>query len=646
MYTSITNRGVSIKNKMIENYYILNQIVQGIDTGIVIIYEKKLLHINNEMRRITRRTYKSMEFDLMSIVCPPFRHSVLKAYVSVLKEYSDKKEIYFDIILPDGSLKSVKCRITRIKIFEKNGIFATVHEEFSEIKRDFIEPLTIKLWRKYRADYEHILNSFYDFVIFIDNDYKIKNISKKVEKILGYTRQEFLGEKINSVCNVEPMEDFLEVLSGFQRTDYTGRNRVVKNFQLTLTTKDNIPVKFAVSAFTIKVLNYIKGYSLVFTSIKNLDKSKLSADEIAANIAHEFRSPLNAIIGFSNIVSNENLSIYERNMYLKYIKQSCNSLLSVVNDFSDFNKLNHNKIIIHRDDFNINSLFEQLGAYCLMYKKDYNKNDIQIISSLQYPDEEVIINTDEQRVFQIMINLLNNAFKYTEKGFIKYQYIIDNNFLVLKVSDSGIGIPKENLTKIFNRLTQLDVNNYNNGSGLGLAISKNLVELMGGVISVNSEIGIGTEFLIKLPIGRSEEKKTTDKEKEDLEFDFSDKKIIVAEDAQINFILIDKILEKTGVNILWAKNGKECVDLFMENRDVALILMDVQMPVMDGFEAIKRILQIEPNLPIIAQTAFSYPEERRRILSIGCVDFVSKPIDRALLIQKMDKAFNLNKQEI
>jgi signal transduction histidine kinase/CheY-like chemotaxis protein len=638
MYTSITNKGVSIKNKMIENYYILNQIVQGIDTGIVIIYNKTLLHINNEMRRIAKRTYKDIESDLVGAIAPAFRISVLRSYISVLKGFSDKQEFYFDMVLPDGGIKSVKCRIVRIKIFESNGIFATVHEEFSEVKRDTQMPLTLCLWRKYRSDYEHILTKEHDFVAFVDTYCKIKNISHKVVNFLGYDRKEFLEKRFENVCEVTPLEDFLDVLDGFQKN--TSSNLIVKDLQLELTKKDGKKLRFSVSFFDVKFRRYSRGYCMIFKMLKQPERQNLNTDDIAANIAHEFRSPLNAIIGFSNIIADENISNYERNQYLKYIKQSCSSLLTIVNDFSDFNKLNHDKIIIHKDDFNINALFEQLDAYCSIYKNNYNKPDIQVVSSLQQPDGEVIINSDYQRVLQIMLNLLNNAFKFTEKGFIKYQYIIENGFLVLKVSDSGIGIPKENLSKIFNRMTQLDVKNSNKGSGLGLAISKHLVELMGGVILVNSEVGVGTEFLVKLPVGQDINRPKNKLPLQKEEYDFSNKTIIIAEDAQINYILLAKILEKTHIKILWAKNGRECVDMFILNKDISLILMDIQMPEMDGFEAVKKILEIDPKVPIIAQTAFSYSEEKKRILSLGCVDYISKPIDKNILYKKMAKILN------
>ena len=637
MYTSITNRGVSIKNKMIENYYILNQIVQSIDTGIVIIYERELLHINNEMRRITARTYKYLEHNLISVIYESCRRKVLKSFVSVLKEYSDKEDIYFEIVLPNESLKAVKCRFQRIKIFDKNGIMVSVHADFSEAKHDSIAPVAIKLWRKYRSEYEHILNKYYDFLIFIDNDYKIRNITKAVENVLKYKRTEFLDKYFAEVCNIKHSEELTEVLYGFQEN--SDCNRVVKNLKLTIIAKDNEVVRLSVSVFAVKIYEYLKGFCMVCTDMKNIDKSRLSADEVAANIAHEFRSPLNAIIGFSNILADETLPGYERKQYLNYIKQSCNSLLRVVNDFSDFNNLNHNKIVIHKDAFNINAVFDELRAYCSMFKKDYGKDNIQLIVYEQYPNQEVIVYGDRQRIFQVMVNLITNAFKYTEAGFVKYQYVLYRKFLVLKVSDSGIGITKENLGKIFNRLTQLDVNNLNKGSGLGLNISKNLVELMGGTITVNSEVGVGTEFLIKLPVGQPNEDNKKIQMSEDNNFDFTGKTIIVAEDAQINYILMEKILQKTNVKILWAKNGKECVELYIQHPEVSLILMDMQMPVMDGFEATKQILEINPDFPIIAQTAFSYSEEKNRILGIGCIDFIAKPIEKNLLYRKMAKAF-------
>lgn len=629
---------------MIENYYILNQIVQSIDTGIVIIYNKTLLHINNEMRRIAKRTYKEIESDFVGIIAPAFRISVLKSYISIIKGYTDKEEIYFDIVLPTGETKSVKCRITRIKIFESNGVFATVHEEFSEVKRDSKMPLTLGLWRKYRAEYEHVLSKDHDFIIFVDPYFKIKNVNRNVKDFLGYDRKSFLNKPLEDVCEITPKEDYMEVVCGFQKN--SSSNLIVKDLQLELKTKSSERKQFKVSLFAVKFRHYLRGYCFIFKTMPPIEKPQLSTDDLAANISHEFRSPLNAIIGFSNIIADENISNYERNRYLGFIKQSCASLLNIINDFSDFNKLNHDKIILHKDSFNINTLFEQLEAYCSIYKKEYSKPDIQVISVLQQPEEEVIVNCDRQRVFQIMLNLLNNAFKYTEKGIIKYQYIIENGFLVLKVSDSGIGISKENLSKIFNRMTQLDVKNVEKGSGLGLTISKRLVELMGGVISVNSEVGVGTEFLVKIPIGKSPVKKINERITEKNQgYDFSNKTIIIAEDAQVNYILLEKILEKTHVKILWAKNGKECIDLFLLNKNISLILMDIQMPEMDGFEATKKILEIDSSVPIIAQTAFSYSEEKKRILSLGCIDYVSKPIEKNILLKKMANILIPSKKE-
>ena len=637
MYTSITNRGVSIKNKMIENYYILNQIVQGIDTGIVIIYQKSLLHINNEMRRIARRTYKEIECDILGIVCPQFKIPLLRAYISVLKEHTDKEDIYLDLIMPGGGVKSVKCRLARIKIFESNGIFLTVHEEFSETRRDIKSPMTIKLWRKYSNECGFLLNKTHDFIVFVDNFFKVQNVNRNVEKYLGYSRSEFIGRPLETVCDIEPQKDFAQIMTGFRKTPTSNSGLVVKDFHVKIAAKNSEKIDFTVSVFAVNVHNYRKGYCMIFTKVPSEEKNSNNTDETAANIAHEFRSPLNAIIGFSNIIAEENINSYEKNLYLKYIRQSCKSLLSIVNDFSDFNKLNHNKILIHNSDFSMNELFEQLEAYCSIYKKDFNKTDIQVVSSAQHQNKDVIINADRERVFQIMINLLNNAFKFTEKGIIKYQYIIDNGFLFLKVSDSGIGIPKENLNKIFQRMTQLDVKNSNKGSGLGLSISKNLVELMGGVISVNSEVGVGTEFIVKLPVRTVCKHKTEGNNNNQQNYDFSNKKFIIAEDAQINYILLAKILEKTRAEIIWAKNGEECVEKFMTNRDADLILMDMQMPIMDGFEATKQILSIDPKTKIIAQTAFSYSEERKRILGIGCLDYISKPIDKKLLYEKIEK---------
>ena len=232
--------------------------------------------------------------------------------------------------------------------------------------------------------------------------------------------------------------------------------------------------------------------------------------------------------------------------------------------------------------------------------------------------------------------MLSNAIKFTEKGSVTFSYDYSDGMLVFKVKDTGIGIPDDMLSQIFSRFTQVGIIKSNNGLGLGLAITKNLVELMNGTIEVVSQLGAGSEFIVHLPLKPFSKTSQSAPVSVLPEYNFSGKKILIAEDAHINYILLAKILSKTGATVIWAQNGDECVSLFKQNPDTGVILMDMQMPVKDGYTAAREILKIDPKVPIVAQTAYSMDDERDRILNTGCVGYIAKPIDRIELLKKID----------
>ena len=500
MYTSIANHGLTVRDKLIENYYILNQIVQSIDTGIAIFYEKQLVHVNNEIRRITGRTYKYLENNLLEIISRADLFRIKRKFIGVLKHTCDKADFYFNIIMPNGATKTLRCKFTIVRIVEKNSVFAMVHE-------------------------------------------------------LTAPNQES--------CN------------------------------------------------------------RVF--------------DLCSNVAHELRSPLNAIIGFSNILDDVTLSGADRAQYLSYIRNSCKSLLNLLDDFSDFNKLKHNKIQFNEVPFDLNSLFDELLQWSLIFRSECNRNnELDIVCVKPNPPSYNMFVGDPQRIKQILVNLLSNAIKFTEKGSVTFSYDYSDGMLVFKVKDTGIGIPDDMLSQIFSRFTQVGIIKSNNGLGLGLAITKNLVELMNGTIEVVSQLGAGSEFIVHLPLKPFSKTSQSAPVSVLPEYNFSGKKILIAEDAHINYILLAKILSKTGATVIWAQNGDECVSLFKQNPDTGVILMDMQMPVKDGYTAAREILKIDPKVPIVAQTAYSMDDERDRILNTGCVGYIAKPIDRIELLKKID----------
>jgi PAS domain S-box-containing protein len=401
MYTSITNNARSVKEKMIENYYILNQIVQSIDTGILIIFDRKLLYVNNETRRIAQRTYKDIESHLIESVAPKHRIMVLRAFLSVQNNINDRQELFLDIILPSGEKKALRCRFSKIKIKESEAIFVTLHDVVDPAYTPtFSRPISI-LWRRYVDEYPTVFSKPYDFLMMVDEFYILTNLSRKFKAITGYRRNDFIGRRFDTMPGIEP---YVELVQAFQncKSGY-GTGREPRTLQMKILARNGKTLKFSVTLTPI----FYRGAR------------------------------------------------------------------------------------------------QKVCAACRLIGEEAPASLIPPISP-------------------------------------------------------STGAP-----------------------------------------------------------------------------DLSGKTILIAEDAEINYILLSKLLEKTKAKILWAKNGKECVDIFKQRQDISLVLMDMQMPIMNGYQAAAEILAIDKTMPIIAQTAFGIMDEKDKILAIGCADTIFKPIDKKVLFEKV-----------
>jgi len=259
---------------------------------------------------------------------------------------------------------------------------------------------------------------------------------------------------------------------------------------------------------------------------------------------------------------------------------------------------------------------------------------------LKIPDEHLHekIFTDQGRLQQLLSNLLSNAIKFTEKGVIEFGYKESGKFFKFFVKDTGIGIEEEDQDNIFNRFHDIEETTTRKygGSGLNLTISRHIVELLGGKIKVKSEINRGSRFQISIPIESSKRKKTDMTEFDVLKtINWKERIILIAEDEDVNFKFLEAILQKTQTQILRAKTGVEAIELCKNISKIDLILMDIKMPVMNGFDATREIKKIRPSLPIIAQTAFATQDEMSKCQQSGCDEIITKPIDINLLFKKI-----------
>ena len=376
----------------------------------------------------------------------------------------------------------------------------------------------------------------------------------------------------------------------------------------------------------------------------DLEKEKLRAEEsdrlksnFLANISHELRTPMNAITGFAQMLAFEHLSNEKKLNYINHLQEGCRNLTGLVDDIIDFAIIDSGEAQIEKKSFNPHPTLEFLLDHYTNEIIKRNRNELTISYSNINKENDIQINTDPARFKQILSILIDNAIKFTERGQISFGFIHpDTHRIQFFVKDTGIGIDEQYRDIVFERFRQVDesINKKYGGSGIGLSVAKNLAMLLNGKLWFESTPGKGTTFYFEIPF------ESTEKEFNVIlnqKLNWSDKTILVAEDKKINFEIIKETLSETGAEVLWAKNGQEAIDFISNNHKIDLILMDIQMPVVNGYEATKEIKKINNLIPIIAQTAYAMPQDSVKCIDAGCDDYISKPISLDQFIIKISR---------
>ncbi len=348
-----------------------------------------------------------------------------------------------------------------------------------------------------------------------------------------------------------------------------------------------------------------------------------------ANMSHEIRTPMNGILGFSQLLL-ETEDKEELQSFVDVINKNGNHLLSLINDIVDISKIEAGMLTLNKTEFPVNELLIEVVGLFTREEKVVS-GSISLKSYYALESGQDVILSDRIRLKQILINLLSNAIKFTDQGAIEIGYTLHHDALLFYVKDTGVGLDYDQQHYIFERFMQATTNHQpkHEGTGLGLAISRACIKLFEGDIWAESEPGRGSVFCFTLPLTLDGQfiLKTYFQNNDHMDLIWKDKVILVAEDVTTNFLLIKTALNKTGVNLVWAKNGQEAVDLCKSEDQLDLILMDVRMPVMDGFEATQVIRNILPDIPIIAQTSYAMDGDREKSLASGCTDYISKPFN-------------------
>lgn len=590
--------------------------------------------------------------------------------------------IFLDYLLPGVDGLELLKKIRELKVFTpiavmtsqgdeklavqmiKNGAFDYFPK--AELSPDYIQKVIlngVRLWeienQRLKAEAEikennnrltAIVESTHNNIYAIDKDLKIISFNSSFKNRISSQQQieVYIGQPITQIINDEEiLNHFTECLSGNSLTH--SEELTVNDEYFCFETTYN-PIKSegettGVAVFSKDITENKKFQKELLQARNDAISSAKAKTEFLSNMSHEIRTPMNAIMGLTDLLLDEKIFTGTALENLKSIRYSADNLLVIINDILDFSKIEAGKITFENIDFDIRQRMTELHKTF-----DYRSKEKGLEFKINIaPEIPTILKGDPYRLNQILFNLVGNALKFTSKGAITVSVqLLSQADKTVKiqflVSDTGIGIPEHKQSKIFESFTQAytDTTRKFGGTGLGLAITKNLTLLQNGSITIKSKVGEGTIFGVELPFETSETIKIEEEKANDEIYDLSKYKILVVEDNVMNQFVAKQFFKKWNTEVLIANNGLEAIEILSKQDDINLVLMDLQMPEMSGFEAAQLIRS--PNtpvknshIPIIALSADAFLETRNKVLEAGMNDFVTKPFKPDELYQKVLK---------
>ncbi len=372
---------------------------------------------------------------------------------------------------------------------------------------------------------------------------------------------------------------------------------------------------------------------LIRSKIQIQESNKLKASFLA-NISHEIRTPLNSVVGFANLLLSDDLPKEVKEEYVDHINYNSEKLLQIIGDIIDLSRLESAQIEITYEEASISEIVNEVIEDTRVSIKRNEKPIILTVRNF-LNDSGDLIFTDRLWLRRVLNHLLDNAVKFTLEGSVELSYSRDDDNIMFKIKDTGIGINKDNLSRIFEEFRQEITGHHRpfEGLGVGLTLAKEVLERMGGKIFVESEKGIGSEFSFTIPYRPAGRRKVKNESRSSSPlYDWSKKKCLLVDDNKDVLIYLKRILIDTGLNVIMARSGKEAIEMVKSNPELDLVLLDMQMPEMNGIEVTREIRKIRKTLPIIAQTAFIFEDDKDIILEAGCDACLIKPIRKDHLI--------------
>lgn len=517
----------------------------------------------------------------------------------IIRDVSERKNAHIELQKLHSALKKSK---EIVFMTDVDGVFSFVNDQFSNLYGfEPYEVLGIKTPRilkspKNKRDFKAFWNTL---------------LNKQGIPATQYTNITKYGEIIDVEGSADPIIDSQGNIIGFIGIQRDIRQRIV-------------------------VLDSLKE---ALSKAQESDKLK---SEFLANISHELRTPLNAIIGLSSLIDSET-SIDEVLEYNDIIKSSGDHLLNIVENLIDISMIESKQLKSHKQPLKLKAVLQELDELMRIKQKHFHKNHLEFNLIIPEEYQEQTLNTDKIKLIKIFKSLIENAFYFTNEGYINYGYTMYHSegkpVIKFFVEDTGIGIHDENQTTIFDLFRQVDgsLSRTHEGMGTGLSIAKKLVTLLGGTIWVNSVVGQGSTFFFTIPFEETQETQDEPKPLKTKEVVLKDKLILIVEDDASNFEYFKHFFERYDIQYIWAKNGEMAVNYCKEHPNIDLVLMDINLPILNGYEASKQIKKLYPDLLIVAQSAYvyDYDYDKNKLMEAGIKDYLIKPITVETLLEAL-----------
>ncbi|HPD95939.1 MAG: response regulator [Bacteroidales bacterium] len=485
-------------------------------------------------------------------------------------------------------------------------------------------------------------------IIITDTQGTIEYVNPTFSEFTGYQAEEVIGEKSSILKSGDTPNETYVNLWKTVKLGHTWTGELMnkkKNGELFIESANITPITDEQG----NIINFL-GIKEDITKKKQNERELIEAKEKAQesdrlktaflqNMSHEIRTPMNAIVGFSELMELEIEDPNKLKYYIEVIKQRSNDLLDIINELLDIARIEAGQLSIKAEEVDINKLLLEVSSFYSGHKLKIEKSTVELFVKNIPVDYSSITTTDPGKLKQILFNLIHNALKFTNEGRIEFGFhSIENNHITFFVSDTGIGIPDDMKNIIFERFRKSsnESDYVQDGIGLGLAIVKGLLNLFEGKIWVESEVNKGSTFYFTIPYKPVIKNSTTNTPLKQDKYNWINRNLLIVEDDPFNAAYFTEILNSTGISYNIASNGKQAIDLFSNNGPIDLVLMDIKLPDMSGYEVIKEFIAINSKVPIIAQTAYASDLDKQKALDAGCVNFISKPIKREFFMEIID----------